>query len=328
MKKQTIYGMLAAVMLVVLVSVGLVSGGANAQGDPTPSPELEEALERAANFSGGNADWTPVIQDFDGVEMVLVPAGCFEMGSTDEQIEAAFQLCEREYGTGQCDRGWFELERPVHDVCFEEPFWIGRTEVTNAQYKACVDAGVCTLPDSTWHYSDPAHADHPMVDVDWFQADAYAAWVGGSLPTEAQWEYAARGPDGLAYPWGDAVDGTQINFCDINCPNDSFRNAAYDDGYESTAPVGSYPDGASWVGALDMSGNVWEWTSSIYADYPYDTADGREDAGATSERRGLRGGSWGHFQYAARVAFRYYYLDPSLRSFDFGFRVVRVFPIF
>ncbi|GIL11577.1 MAG: hypothetical protein BroJett038_02970 [Chloroflexota bacterium] len=91
--------------------------------------------------------------------------------------------------------------------------------------------------------------------------------MGGALPTEREWEYAARGPDGLDYPWGDAFDGTWLNFCDKNCVY-SWRETSVDDGYAQTAPVGSYVSGASWVGALDMSGNIWEWTSSLYAPLP------------------------------------------------------------
>ena len=98
--------------------------------------------------------------------------------------------------------------------------------------------------------------------VTWNQADTYCRWTGARLPTEAEWEYSARGLNGGRYPWGDEIDGSLLNYCDANCELHK-RNSDVDDGYARTAPVGSYPDGASWVGALDMAGNVWEWTAGL-----------------------------------------------------------------
>ena len=95
------------------------------------------------------------------------------------------------------------------------------------------------------------------------------------LPTEVEWEYAARGPDNLVFPWGNTFDGSRLNYCDFTCQYPG-ADTNYDDGYSTTAPVGSYPDGASWVGALDMAGNVWEWVSTILLPYPYSPDDGRE----------------------------------------------------
>jgi formylglycine-generating enzyme required for sulfatase activity len=124
-------------------------------------------------------------------------------------------------------------------------FRIMRTEVTNAQYRACVTAGACTVPEDTTNYNNSAYAEHPVVFVTRAQARTYAAWVGGSLPTEVQWTRACQGDDGRPYPWGSQPpDATRANF-------------NYDVG--DTKPVGSYPAGASPYGALDMAGNVWEW---------------------------------------------------------------------
>lgn len=241
------------------------------------------------------------MQEFNGVEMVLVPAGCFEMGSMD----------------GGSD------ERVVHRVCYEEPFWIDKYEVTNAQYRACVTAGACSPPYDKTNYDDPAYADHPVVDVNWFQAGEYAAWMGGALPTEAQWEYAARGPEGWEYPWGDTFDGTRLNFCDASCEFDG-RDSTYDDGYTQTAPVGSFRKGASWVGAHDMSGNVWEWTSTAYAGYPYQADEVRE-ASSRLDARALRSGSWFSAKYYTRATYRFG-AAPNFRGLGIGFRVVRVAP--
>lgn len=252
---------------------------------PTPDP-LQAALDRARNFNGSNDDWDPFVQEFDGVEMVLVPAGCFMMGSEDGGSN----------------------EQPVHEVCFNEPFWIDQTEVTRVQYQQCVDAGECeTTPDSNYYSAEP---DQPINRVTWFQAEAYCAWRDARLPTEAEWEYAARGPDALVYPWGDEFVSSYVVWSE-NSGNE-------------TAPVGSNPAGASWVGALDMSGNVWEWTSTIYEDYPYNAEDGREqDTGDSADvRRVLRGGSFYESTYILRAADRYG--GNPIVTYDFsGFRCAR-----
>jgi len=188
-----------------------------------------------------NADWTPQSQKFNGVDMVLVPAGCFMMGSD----------------TGELN------ERPVNKQCFDKPFWIDRTEVTNAQYRS---AGAFSGD------------NYPREDVNWYEAHDFCAKRGVRLPTEAEWEYAARGPDSLIYPWGDIWITANLVWRDgIN---------------KQTSPVGSRPAGASWVGALDMAGNVWEWTSSIHKPYPYNALDGRENEADRSSYRVIKGGSW------------------------------------
>ncbi len=254
------------------------------------------------------------MREFNGLPMAYVPAGCFVMGSTDPQIDAALEQCRADYGP--CERDWFTDEKPRSEVCLDA-FWIGQTEVTNAQYQACVQAGACS-PLKDRRYA--GNADHPVVSVDWFQARDYAAWVGGALPSEAQWEYAARGPQGLQYPWGEEFDGNRLNYCDADCANE-WRHVAYDDGYAQTAPVGSFPPGASWVGALDLSGNVWEWTSTLYREYPYRASDGREDPTSAGWGRVLRGGSWTDGRFNARAADRLW-LQPSTTDFHYGFRIV------
>jgi formylglycine-generating enzyme required for sulfatase activity len=229
--------------------------------------------------------------------MVYVPAGEFWMGSDENDPKAR------------------SLESPRHTVRVGA-FWIDRTEVTNAQYRQCVDAGVCGPPQKTSslsrvrYYKDPEYDDHPVVNVTWHQARAYAGWVGGRLPTEAEWEYAARGPEGSTYPWGERE------------PNEGLLNYNLD--VDDTTPVGSYPEGASWCGALDMSGNVWEWTSSLFQPYPYDAADGREDLG-TEGRRVLRGGAFVGDARHVRCAVR---ALPAPGYWDWlgGFRVVLASP--
>ncbi|GAB1469689.1 hypothetical protein MASR2M66_05660 [Chloroflexota bacterium] len=223
----------------------------------------------------------------DGMVLVYVPAGEFTMGSaaySDEQPRKQVNL---------------------------DAFWIDRTEVTNAMYARCVaDHGACAPPSSsgsythTDYYGNSEFDNYPVIYVDWHQALAYCAWAGRELPSEAQWEKAARGTDGRTYPWGN------------ESPNANFLN--YNRKVGDTTQVGNYPNGASIYGALDMSGNVWEWVSGLVQPYPYDAADGREDLTASGSRT-LRGGSWVSFDNFVRSAFRGRN-DPS-DSYNFlGFR--------
>jgi iron(II)-dependent oxidoreductase len=194
-----------------------------------------------------NNQWKAQVRSFDGVDMVLVPAGCFQMGSS-----------------GEVD------ERPVTRICFEVAFWLDRTEVTQSQFRRLGGQAV----------SKPAFAgdNRPVEQITWFEARDFCAKRGARLPTEAEWEYAARGPDNLMYPWGNSFDGGKVVYN---------RTSS-----QGTADVGSKPAGASWVGALDLSGNVYEWVSSLYKPYPYAASDGREGNSGTSSARVLRGGAW------------------------------------
>jgi formylglycine-generating enzyme required for sulfatase activity len=241
-----------------------------------------------------------VIQFFDGVEMVKVPAGCFMMGSTAEEIDAVFQQCEAHRGSGNCLREWFNEEQPRHRVCFSEPFWIDRTEVTNAQF-AQFGGQAATASNRT-------NADRPRERIAWLEAQSFCERRGARLPTEAEWEYAARGPDGLTYPWGNTFVAA---------------NAVYEENARlQTAAVGSRPDGVSWVGALDMSGNVWEWVNDWHGTYGTGAAD--NPAGpATGRYRVLRGGSWIDNPSFLRVANRW--LDPGSGSNIIGIRCARSF---
>ena len=236
----------------------------------TPTPTATETYTpsptRTPYFAAGtrNTDWTPVVDTINDIPAVYVPAGCFMMGSEEG----------------------FNDEEPVSQICLDE-YWIGQTEVTNAQYRACIHAGACKPPGDTQYFDNPAYADHPVVNVDWYHARTYAEWAGGQLPTEAEWEYAARGPESWEYPWGNSAPAcAQANTAEC--------------GSNNTLPVG--PDqrlaGASWVGALDMAGNVAEWTTSAYGPYPFTAADGREDLNAVVERV-VRGGTW---QFSNRFA--------------------------
>ena len=197
-------------------------------------------------------------------------------------------------------------EQPAHTAT-AEGFWMQQTEVTNAQYARCVAAGVCTPPaNDSWDQADAA--DLPVTHVDWTQANTYAAWTGGRLPSEAEWEHACRNDDARLFPWGDEPPTAEL--------------ANFNNNVAEPAPVavGSYPDGASPYGVLDLSGNVWEWTSSLELPYPYDAADGREDPDST-DKRTLRGGSFYYTQYQLRCTTRSGF-TPDTANQHFGLRVV------
>jgi formylglycine-generating enzyme required for sulfatase activity len=224
--------------------------------------------------------------------MVYVPAGTFIMGEDEE----------------------------AHEV-YLDAFWIDKTEVTNAQYRKCVEAGKC----KAFRYADDPRFNgeaQPVVGVSWDDAVAYAQWVGGRLPTEAEWEKAARGTDGRVYPWGNEWDGRRLNFCDTKCEFDLSKDASVDDGFAWTAPVGSYPAGASPYGALDMAGNVWELVADWYDSSYYFRSPGYKPAGPDSGAyHVMRGGSWVDTQRFARVSCRGIPY-PDLFDGYIGFRVV------
>lgn len=295
--------LLAVALLVGLVgSVYIISklvkeGGSGATPEPmheeTAQPTIDPAvISLATSGVSTNDQWEPYIRQFDGVQMALVPAGCFMMGS------------------------WvLEEEQPVHQLCFDDPFWIDVTEVTNMQFRA-FDAKVGRNSSTTGD-------QYPRERITWFEAVQFCELRGARLPTEAEWEYTARGPDALVYPWGNAFDGMLLNFCDANC-DEAWADKDVDDGHPHTAPAGTYPGGASWVGALDMSGNVWEWANSIHLPYPYDATDGRETDGQSNgdSERVLLGGSWSSTRDGVRAANRYKG-DPTGGSDEVGFRCLR-----
>ncbi len=256
--------------------------------------------------------------------MVLVPGGKFFMGSDAREA--------------------LDFERPAHKVTLNA-FCIDRTEVTVAAYRQCSDRGDCrraptkndwpditaaehAIYDPLCNAVDPeGRANHPINCVDWSTADAYCRARGARLPTEAEWELAARGQDGRTYPWGDAPPSpTLLNACGSECLKWSGKRRvgleamyAGDDGFATTAPVGSFPKGASPYGALDIVGNVWEWVADVYG--PYGSAETIDPRGpARGDERVIRGGAWnGAYPDWVRPTFRYKDV-PSKRSHGIGFR--------
>jgi len=257
-------------------------------------------------------------RDAKGVEQVWVRAGSFVMG-TDEAAIAALRA--------QSPPAWvaraLDAEHPGHRVSLSRGYWIDRTEVTNASFRAFVNDGgyrrpeLWSMPGRAWLAKQPPEGlpsacpgerpDDPRRCVTWYEAEAYARWRGGRLPTEAEWEYAARGPSSTVYPWGDAWDAARCNV----------------EGATGPVPAGSLPAGASWAGAQDMAGNAMEWVSdwldtSYYARSPEVDPTGPEHGTIKVEK----GGWWGANRFVARSAYRHYEDPPEYGDAHIGFRIV------
>ncbi len=291
---------------------------------PTPTNPPQPATISTLDFPPNNATlgdkWA---RPQDNMTMVFVPNGTFTMGIDPDKFPEAYSD-----------------EQPPHKVTLNE-FWLDQTEVTNAQFGQFVKATnyettaelegtgsifVASTWEETanidWQHLNGPNSDlselenHPVVLVSWEDANAYCEWAGGSLPTEAQWEYAAQGKNDWLYPWGSGFDGSQVNFCDINCDAE-WKLTSVNDGYAHTAPVGTY-SGDSWVEAQDMSGNVWEWVADWYGSYSASPAE-NPTGPVSGTVKVLRGGSWGSDPNFGRSDLRNYEA-PDNRIDTTGFR--------
>lgn len=235
--------------------------------------------------------------DDKGVTIRLIPAGEFTMGSDNDS----------------------DNRNAVHTV-YLDAFYLDKYEVTNATYATCVTAGVCDPPQETKsdfrasYYGNPEYDNFPVVYVDWTMARTYCeTWRGARLPTEAEWEKAARGADGRSYPWGEGISCEQANYDGDPDP------AAFCVG--ETSEVGSYGGGQSSYGMYDIAGNVFEWTSSLPNAYPYNAADGREDL-TRGGSRVIRGGSWNEDSSDLRVFYRSW-IAPEYSESEIGIRCAK-----
>lgn len=242
---------------------------------PTPTPALESGTE---------------ISTRDGMTKIFISGGEFLMGNDNGEPN----------------------EQPAHHV-YLDAYWMDQTEITNGMYLKCVDAGICNAPLSDGFtapedfYKQPENANLPVVFVSWNDASAYCFWAERRLPTEAEWEKAARGTVGQMYPWGD------------ESPNADLLN--FDNHFNGPSAVGSFPEGASPYGILDMAGNVWEYVSDWYDEDYYLYSPSYNPLGASSgEYRTVRGGGFFNQDHEVRVSFRNYTYAEYNRSGDFGFR--------
>jgi serine/threonine-protein kinase len=259
---------------------------------PTPAPPSETPLSLPTETPTLGVGSTRV-SAIDGMAQVFVPAGEFLMGATDADANAT------------------AFEKPQHTV-YLDAFWMDQTEVTNAMYAACVGAGACLIPISSGsethleYFRNPTFADYPVLYVSWANARAYCQWAGRRLPTEAEWEKAARGVEGRLFPWGDTL------------PSPSRAN--FNKNVGDTTAVGQYPDNASPYGALDMAGNVWEWVNDWYSGPYYAASPAANPQGPDSgEVRVLRGGAWDSELKDIRAAARFPF-GPTSRQNFIGFR--------
>ncbi len=273
---------------------------------PAPSPTIPPPTPTPA---AGETRVDPL-----GIEQVWVPPGTFQMGTGD---------------TGELDPpSWaineLKSEQPQHQVTLTRGFWIDKYEVTNAAYETFVEAGGYLDP-SLWSEAgwgwlakqtvdrlpfkcrSSDQPDHPRVCITWYEAEAYARWRGGRLPTEAEWEFAARGPESSIYPWGDAWDPAKANVVDS----------------DGLVPVGTFPDGVSWVGAYEMSGNAMEWVQDWLDSRYYEQGDMVDPQGPeTGARKVEKGGWWGSHPFVARAAYRHFEDPPTYQDHHIGVRVV------
>jgi formylglycine-generating enzyme required for sulfatase activity len=271
---------------------------ANFKDDPEQAfQELLEVIRPEVTLAPARLPFEP--------EMILIPAGEFLMGSDPRKDEYAPYY-----------------EQPQHTLYLPD-YYLAKTPVTNAQYAAFVQA-TGHDPPSHWEGGKPPQGkeDHPVVYVTWHDALAYCRWLAEAtgrpygLPNEAEWEKGARGTDGRIYPWGNQWDATRCN--------------SREGGRDDTTPVRVFPAGASPYGVLDMAGNVWEWTRSLWGKdmqkpdfrYPYDPVDGRENLDAPDDiPRVVRGGAFSDLERLVRCMVRFRNF-PFLRNWYVGFRVV------
>jgi formylglycine-generating enzyme required for sulfatase activity len=278
---------------------------------PTLIPTIQDTPKPTATIKPTMLPTSIIVSSWkrpsDKMEMLYIPGNTFVMGSNNYDID----------------------EKPTHSVTLPS-YWMDKTEITNAMYRICVNDRGCTEPKNREDFLNANLQNFPVVYINWNQSVDYCSWAGKdktgkpfqdpngqdvdiTLPTEAQWEYAARGPYGYTYPWGNDWDCKKANSSGKWC-----------DGFQGLAPIGSFKDGASFFEILDMSGNAWEWTDDWYDKNYYQNSPTNNPNGPTiGDRRVLRGGSWFYTSAFLRATKRAAYL-PYNSSYYIGFRCVGI----
>ena len=274
---------------------------------PTVILESTPLQQQTLPADTGEDDFTEVnnkVREKDGATIIYIPEGEFLMGCDPDQ-NAGFDCV-------------FD-ELPLHAVVLSA-YFIDQHEVTNGQYQQCVEADSCQEPvyknslTRASYYGEPAFDDYPVIAVTWFEANAYCQWVGGRLPSEAEWEKAARGTQPTAFPWGN-----QIPDCSLA---NSYDNASGSFCVGDTAKVGSYPEGASVYGVMDMAGNVWEWVNDWYSAEYYRFSPLVDPPSIDSgSDKVIRGGGFDYSWSKLRVAYKSNH-HPETRHLSYGFRCV------
>jgi len=255
------------------------------------------------------------------IEWISIPEGEFPMGSTPEEAKAAYE--DAKLRSSMLEQHTFDAELPQHQV-YLSAYEISRFEITNAQYRVFVEAMNRPTPrghngEETWANETLNGDTQPVVGVTWFDAQAFAEWMGGSLPTEAQWERAARGTEARIYPWG-------------NAPPKARQHANFARRYNRPMPIGQFPKGESPDGIADLAGNVWEWCPDEYNPTVYQRNGNGVPHNPLNLRfrdvlraRVIRGGAWdvGSAFLRSGLRFKFYPLDST---HTIGFRVVRPRP--
>ena len=284
-------------------------------GSQPAAPTVQPPTATAASTPTIAATATPAAgatrADSQGIAQVWVPPGCFQMGTDPATVTEE---------PPPWARAELASEQPQHEVCLTAGYWIDQYEVTNADFAKFIDAGgydtEALWSAAAWRWRqtmrklpvecEDSVPDHPRTCLTWYEADAYGRWRGGRLPSEAEWEYAARGPESRIYPWGDDFDPAKTNVIDS----------------DGLVAVGSYPAGASWVGAHDMAGNAMEWVND-WLDVKYYEQKVRDNPPGPEKgiRKVEKGGWWGSNAFVARSAYRHFEDLPTYQDHHIGVRV-------
>ncbi len=260
--------------------------------EPTTTEVLSIAQEPSVSETLPPLDGSEESQSKDGMELIYIPSGKFVMGA------------------GNSDSGAYESEMPQNTISLDS-YWIDKYEITNAMYKLCVQASVCSPPSdfqSSTHssyYGNSRYDQYPVINITWFDANTYCKWAGRRLPTEAEWEKAARGTDARIFHWGNEFGGNLAN---------------YNNNKLDTTQVGSFPGGSSFFGLLDMAGNVWEWVADWYQASYYKEMPLQNPTGPSSgSRKIVRGGGFKSTYFYLRISYRFGW-DPEYYDNNIGFR--------